>query len=228
METTVILLIILSTFTFTQEFEIDGNLKVTGNIQAEIIDSLKQRISVLESKKYSGFKNILEFESGTYTWTVPDSVTTIFVEMWAGGGGKGSSATTCGGNSGSHTSCQGNPGGNGGYVKNYLSVKPDSTYEISIGASGGGGPTGCYGWNTVMTGGTDGSDSYFGNLLYATGGEGGCACSNCNCIPGEGSCNGDSNGESGIGTGGIITNPIARSAWNYGGGSTSGYMYIYY
>ena len=75
----------------------------------------------------------------------------------------------------------------------------------------------------------DTNDSYFGNLLYATGGEGSCACYPGNYgIPGAGDCNGDSNGEEGTGTGGIITNPISRSVWNFGGPSSNGHIYIYY
>ena len=113
-------ILLISSICLTQEMEVDGDLKVTGSIQSQTIDSLKQRISVLESKKYSGFKNILEFGPGTYTWTAPDSIATIFVEMWAGGGGSGGSQTNC---SSSCGCCQsGHGGGNGGYVKNYLSV----------------------------------------------------------------------------------------------------------
>ena len=44
------LLILLITFTFATELEVDGDLKVTGNIQAGTIDSLQQIIAELQAQ----------------------------------------------------------------------------------------------------------------------------------------------------------------------------------
>ncbi len=94
---------------------------------------------------------------GSYTWTVPDGVWRIMVEMWGGGGG--GARTNHGERAG---------GGGGGYGFTYIDVTPGMTCHIFVGV---GGDTrtwnGSDGGNTSITCGTT---SYI-----ATGGEGGSA-----------------------------------------------------
>lgn len=97
-------------------------------------------------------------EPGTYTWTVPEGVTTIsLLGIGAGGGGVQSLA--------------GGSGGTGGNLVYYnsLPVTPGDTYSIVVG--GGGSPGNIYG--------SFGGDTYitkFGNtvpIVFAEGGYGG-------------------------------------------------------
>lgn len=90
-------LIIAITSLFAQELEIEGDLKVTGNIQAGSIDSLQLVISNLQSQledihsivnNYTGFTGIELFESpGVFSWSPPENVDFVLIEAWGAGGG---------------------------------------------------------------------------------------------------------------------------------------------
>lgn len=73
---------------------------------------------------------------GTFTWTVPEGVTAIVVQVWGGGGGGGGTANSDG--------CSGS-GGAGGYARAYIEVVPGEQYDVVVGAagaiSGNGGPS---------------------------------------------------------------------------------------
>jgi hypothetical protein len=131
--------------TFNNYVNAGGNLKTYyGNIVANV----------------SGFflSNAFYGNAGTFTWTVPEGVTSISVAA-VGGGGGGSQKTT------------GGSGGAGGQLKfvNNVPVTPGDTYTIVVGT---GGQTGGSFGNT-------GGDTYMyktGNtvpILLAAGGRGG-------------------------------------------------------
>ena len=95
------------------------------------------------------FQSPKKFETvGTYSWTVPPSVTSICVEVWGAGGGG---------------SCNGGGGNGGGYSYQCFTVVPGTNYSITVGAGGTGAPGG---GGVGSAGGT----SSFGNILIATGG----------------------------------------------------------
>ncbi len=102
------------------------------------------------------FSHMVVFDSaGTFTWTVPEGVYKIKVELWGGGGG---GVTVDLGYDGDMI-CY---GGAGGYGLAYIDVTPGMTCAITVGNYGG--YNGGDGGNTIVV---CGSQSY-----TATGGEG--------------------------------------------------------
>jgi len=127
---------------------------------------------------------------GTYTpvgkccaWTVPTSITTIYVELWGAGGGGGSTNAA--------TTCAINPGaGAGTYVRRKLTVNPGDVLTVCAGAAGCGGPnshiTSTTGTNSYCCCGSVGSCSFVKNsggttLVDANGGGAGVACCYISC-----------------------------------------------
>ncbi len=114
------------------------------------------------------FSNMVIFDSaGTYTWTVPDGVYKIKVEMrGAGGGGAyngsyGDYYYYCG-------------GGGGGYGLVVMDVTPGQVCAITVGA---GGSSGADGGNTIIVCGT---------TTYTAYGGGGASISSSSCDAGRG------------------------------------------
>lgn len=102
-----------------------------------------------------GFTNMSVFNTvGTSTFTIPNGVVKIMVEVWGGGGGGSVGASVNGGG-----------GGGGGYGKEILSVTPGNTFTITVGAGGGPGAAG-------GGLGTSGGTSIFGSII-ANGGNAG-------------------------------------------------------
>lgn len=146
-------------------------------------------------------KNILTFTntggSGTLpcpapscSWTVPDGVFKVTVDVYGGGGGGG--ATGAGGSS------FGGGGGGGGHSVGVFNVNPNQVLTLVTGAGGAGG---------VNAGnGLEGSQSNFSYFLQATGGKGG-----------KGGPFGGAGGAGGVG---IINFPDAYAANNTNNGST--------
>lgn len=92
-----------------------------------------------------GYLNHVEITTST-TWTVPENVKEIFVQVFGGGGSGG-----------------GGGGGGGGYMNfGVFTVTPGTSYAITIGAGGSGSAT-YYGQN--------GGKTSFGELLSADGGQ---------------------------------------------------------
>lgn len=89
------------------------------------------------------------------TWTVPNGVTEITIEMWGGGGG----------GSGNNGAQSGAGGGGGGYAMGVYGVTPGTTYAYTV---GGGGAAGAAGSGPGGNGGT----TSFGALMSAAGGLG--------------------------------------------------------
>ena len=94
--------------------------------------------------------NCTVYTSGTNTFTVPNGITKIMVEVWGGGGG--SAIDTAVG------------GGGGGYAKGILSVTPGATITATVGAGGTGG-------QALGSDGAAGGTSTFSSIS-ATGGAG--------------------------------------------------------
>ncbi len=101
------------------------------------------------------------------TWTVPDCVTEIEIEVWGAGGGGGSSEKTTWSGCGA--------GGGGAYSKSILSVTPGATYNIVVGAGGAPGLVSLPAANgTGQTGGDSWFETSTGSvLILAKGGTGG-------------------------------------------------------
>jgi len=178
---------------------------------------------------------------GTHSWTVPACVTSITVDVWAGGGGGGAvwsrySALANGADceSGDEICAGAGGGGGGGYVRRTYAVTPGQTYTIVVGAGGAGGavvladpyssPS-----NGPAKNGTNGANSTFSGpatvgpgTLTAIGGTGGqCANVQRSCL---GGCGFNHNGEFGIGgTGGSGLNGTTTfTGGNGAAGSHSG------
>jgi hypothetical protein len=112
-------------------------------------------------------RGIAEFTS-TATWTVPENVDRIYVEIWGAGGGGGSSS-----NVGANYWDDGGGGGSGGYVRAILNVIPEENLEMIVGIGGAKSvhpeqyATGSDGNATVI------NSQIKGILLSAAGGTGG-------------------------------------------------------
>ena len=94
------------------------------------------------------------------TWTVPNCVTTISVQVWGAGGGGGGEGLN-GGSSG---------GGGGGYSASAITVTPGTTYSVTIGTGGAAG-------SGLNSNGSTGGNSWFesATTVEANGGKGGIA-----------------------------------------------------
>ncbi len=109
--------------------------------------------------------------AGTFNWTVPSGISTVYVTCvgaGAGGGGGGGAWGLNGGAGG------GGGGGGGGTTQFMYPIIVDggTTYTVSVGAGGTGG-TGGYQAGPVSTKGADGAGVYFGPYLVCNGGSGG-------------------------------------------------------
>jgi len=108
---------------------------------------------------------IREYTSpGSFTFTVPQGVTSIIVEC-IGGGGKGGNATGFGFRA---QFAVAGGGAGGSYAKKTISTTPGTSYTVVVGASQNG---------SGALRGLTGNPSYFAsgvtNLVYAPGGQGG-------------------------------------------------------
>jgi hypothetical protein len=142
---------------------------------------------------------------GTYTWTVPDGLTSISIVATGGGGGGG-------GMSGPNV---GPAGGAGAVVTGTLSVTAGQVLDLVVGGGGGAGANG---------------PSVSGGYYYGAGGGGGGssnvdAGSNTQIIAGGGGGGGSNNGGAGGnagGTGGTGGNGGGSYAGSGGGGGSGG------
>ena len=114
--------------------------------------------------------------AGTFTYTVPDGVHWLDVEVWgAGGGGAWADGIT------GYAA-----GGGGGYARKLCAVTPGQQVTVTVGAGGNGGSSGS---------GSDGGSSSFGAFCSATGGKGGVS---------QGGNQSTNGGDGGSGSGGDI------------------------
>ncbi|WP_080151281.1 tail fiber protein [Salmonella enterica] len=173
-----------------------------------------------------------QFFTANGTFTVPDGVTQVFVEMLGGGGGGGGGAVTDGGFAGA----SGGSGGTCGSTNiSIVPVTPGGKYAVIVGAGGVGGvaasqsstaPSGIHTLVTSTPGspGIDGGDSIFVNVT-AKGGSGGAGgvISTVSVINPAPSGNGAAGENSSYGTGGSGgSNTDGGSAGGYGAGGGGG------
>ncbi|EKR1511542.1 tail fiber protein [Salmonella enterica subsp. enterica serovar Agona] len=173
-----------------------------------------------------------QFFTANGTFTVPDGVTQVFVEMLGGGGGGGGGAVTDGGFAGA----SGGSGGTCGSTNiSIVPVTPGGKYAVIVGAGGVGGvaasqsstaPSGIHTLVTSTPGspGIDGGDSIFVNVT-AKGGSGGAGgvISTVSVINPAPSVNGAAGENSSYGTGGSGgSNTDGGNAGGYGAGGGGG------
>ncbi|EBW3214656.1 phage tail protein [Salmonella enterica subsp. enterica serovar Remiremont] len=173
-----------------------------------------------------------QFFTANGTFTVPDGVTQVFVEMLGGGGGGGGGAVTDGGFAGA----SGGSGGTCGSTNiSIVPVTPGGKYAVIVGAGGAGGvaasqsstaPSGIHTLVTSTPGspGIDGGDSIFVNVT-AKGGSGGAGgvISTVSVINPAPSGNGAAGENSSYGTGGSGgSNTDGGNAGGYGAGGGGG------
>ncbi|HAF6697098.1 TPA: phage tail protein [Salmonella enterica] len=173
-----------------------------------------------------------QFFTANGTFTVPDGVTQVFVEMLGGGGGGGGGAVTDGGFAGA----SGGSGGTCGSTNiSIVPVTPGGKYAVIVGAGGVGGvaasqsstaPSGIHTLVTSTLGspGIDGGDSIFVNVT-AKGGSGGAGgvISTVSVINPAPSGNGAAGENSSYGTGGSGgSNTDGGNAGGYGAGGGGG------
>lgn len=101
-----------------------------------------------------GFGNVQYFTSSG-TFTVPNGVTRVQLQLWGGGGGGGGALNGAAAG-----------GGGGGYTEGIFTVTPGQAIVATIGAGGAAG-------NGTPTAGGTGGSSVFTGFLSATGGLGG-------------------------------------------------------
>ncbi|EJP3066239.1 tail fiber protein [Salmonella enterica] len=173
-----------------------------------------------------------QFFTANGTFTVPDGVTQVFVEMLGGGGGGGGGVVTDGGFAGA----SGGSGGTCGSTNiSIVPVTPGGKYAVIVGAGGVGGvaasqsstaPSGIHTLVTSTPGspGIDGGDSIFVNVT-AKGGSGGAGgvISTVSVINPAPSGNGAAGENSSYGTGGSGgSNTDGGNAGGYGAGGGGG------
>ena len=119
--------------------------------------------------------------TGASTWTKPDGVSRILVQIVGAGGGGGGATESSGAGAGAG-------GGGGGFSQKFIDVRAITSETVTIGAGGAGGSNG-------TDDGDAGGTTSFGAHCSVTGGSGGGA--------GSGSTN-DTGGDGGQGSSGDI------------------------
>ncbi len=102
---------------------------------------------------------------GTYSFLVPEGVTSLKVTVVGGGGGGGGGHWSMGSG--------GSGGGGAALIDNSVTVTPGQEYPVIVGAGGEGSPVSVSSDGFGGTYGTTGGSSSFGSLLMAPGGSGG-------------------------------------------------------
>ena len=115
-----LLLILSLCFVFATELEIDGDLKIQGDLIFQ--DETSINTAPIIFPIYNG---MVEFVSDNY-WIVPENITSVYIEM-VGAGGDGGSGGCC------NYAAGGGGGGGGGYLIGIFSVTPGDSLEIQVG-----------------------------------------------------------------------------------------------
>jgi hypothetical protein len=154
--------LILFSIIFVQELEVDGDLKLQGNLVFS--DSTQLSTAPMTTLNFNGIKLF----NMSQEWVVPNNINSIFVRVIGGGGGGTSGASPAFG------ACftDGAGGGSGGYAMGVISVMPNEILTINFG-NGGSAPLTC-------ENAENGGDSYIKRgedevLVIAYGGYGGTA-----------------------------------------------------
>ena len=122
--------------------------------------------------------------SSSATWTCPQGVNQVTIELWGGGGGGGGGSGSkdypfpygCSSNGWNYFGSNGGNGGNGGYNRGVFSVTPGASYTIIIGNGGVGGTGGIGVIQQSTSNGSNGQNgglTSFNNVISAPGGLGG-------------------------------------------------------
>lgn len=200
----------------------NGSPLMIGSILANSIYEVTYNGTSFELQNPTVYQEFI-YVSGTSTWVAPKGVSTVLVDICAGGGGGG-------GNQGANTSGSGGGGGGGAGATNVTSnVTPLTGYTVVVGAGGGGGASA---GNTGFSGGTSSFNGISKNggsggqsTTGSTGGNGGAGG---DASAGAGGAGGSSNGagsNGGTGTGGGTGGTGAAgngSGAGSGGGGASG------
>ncbi len=105
---------------------------------------------------------------GTFSFTAPTAITTVYITGAGGGGGGGGSHR---GYSGAPTYYGGGGGSSGcGVFRFAVTVTPGASYTIEIGTGGIGGTVGAFNATGRAGDGTNGGQTAFGNSLILPGG----------------------------------------------------------
>lgn len=145
------------------KLDVVGDINLTGALRANGTAGQPNQILMTNSGGVSSWVNLNEYKEfqtftlqGTASWTVPEGITKIVVEVWGAGGG------------GSCTS----GGGGGAYITGYFTVSPGSSISYTIGNNGsgvgcgttvannGGASTVTVGSTTITAGGGSGNYAY--------------------------------------------------------------------
>jgi hypothetical protein len=124
----------IATTTPSEKLDVNGNINVSGTIKVNGVDGTAGQVLMKNSggvfswgnmgqyTRTIGFRPTSILNNTVYSWTVPATITKIFVECWGGGGGGAS----------------GGGGGGGGYVASEWGVAPGTVLNITVGAAGSG------------------------------------------------------------------------------------------
>ncbi len=127
----------IGTTTPSEKLDVNGNINVTGTVKVNAVDGTAGQVLMKNSAGVFSWGNVGQYNhtigfsptsilsNTVYSWTVPTSVTKIFVENWGGGGGGAS----------------GGGGGGGGYAASEWNVIPGAIFSITVGAGGAGATT---------------------------------------------------------------------------------------
>ena len=114
----------------------NGAFRVNGNAGTDGQVLLSNGNGTMAWADICNYQNMITYNSGSGTFTVPAGITKVWVEAWGGGGG------------GSWYS----GGGGGGYVSAFFAVTPAASISYSVGGGGSSGSaTSSNGGNTSVT-----------------------------------------------------------------------------
>lgn len=124
----------------------------------------------VESSDYTVLNTVEYKTPGNYTWTCPEGVTKIRIILSGAGGGGGGGFDFYNQSEGR----SGGKGGNGQLIEKIITVVPNTTYPVTVGAGGTAGKTehASSGMGGSGTDGGNGGNSSFGSYT-ANGGNGG-------------------------------------------------------
>ena len=153
---------------------------------------------------YSGSiaKTVTFSTPGSHTFKVPSNVTNLHIEVAGGGGGGGRAGFAILGWAG------GGNGGTGGYISQNITVTPEQTFAITVGAGGRAGLGGYFDDGSVhgQQDPTDGENSSFGEYVATGGKKGGNGRYDGDVTIGEAGANGTPLGAGGAGGAGAPHN----------------------
>jgi hypothetical protein len=121
----------IDTSNWNKKLSVSDTVGMLTGIQNKL-DTTAFKINSLLSKVGTGLR--IGFDKNT-TWTCPEGINSIIIELWGGGGAKGNDVgcpPSWGNNFLGHT-YYGGLGGKGGYLKDTISVQPGKSYNIIIG-----------------------------------------------------------------------------------------------